>query len=165
MEVGGPDASQVAKRIPLIMSYEYEYPRPAVSVDMVVLRKVERGTEILLIQRKHDPFQGDWALPGGFVDMNETLEQAAERELAEETGLTARSVSQLGAFSEVGRDPRTRVISIAFRVLVDEDATAVAADDAAEVAWFPVNDLPGLAFDHDAIIELAVSRSRDVFIQ
>ena len=147
------------------MSFEYEYPRPAVAVDLVVLRNVEQGTSILLIQRKNPPFQNSWALPGGFLDIDETVEQAAARELHEETGLMATSMQQLHAFSEVNRDPRTRVISIAFLANVEDDEQAVAADDAAEVGWFPINELPELAFDHLQIVELAVHRSRDVFIQ
>ena len=96
------------------MPFEYEYPRPAVSVDIVAIREKEGRRELLLIQRKNEPYMNCWALPGGFLDMGETLEQAAERELKEETGLEINSLRQLGAFSKVDRDPRTRVISVAY---------------------------------------------------
>lgn len=132
--------------------YEYEYPRPAVSVDMLVLRGAADQREILLIQRLNEPFSNCWALPGGFLEMDETLEQAARRELAEETGLVAESVRQIRAFSNVDRDPRGRVISVAFLVQLAGDQVPVAADDAKHARWFPVIQLPDLAFDHEQII-------------
>ncbi len=131
------------------MAYEYEYARPALSVDIVVRRTINDVPHILLIERLRDPHANCWALPGGFMEIDETLEQAAMRELEEETGLTSDSIPhQIAAFSTVDRDPRGRVISIAFEVTVAEDATAVAADDAKSLRWFRVDALPDLAFDH-----------------
>lgn len=140
------------------MAFQYKYPRPAVSVDICTFRIRDSKTELLLIIRKNDPFGGCWALPGGFVDENETLEQAAGRELREETGLVAEDVRQVKAYSDPGRDPRTRVISFAFAAHVAADAIAKAADDAQDVRWFPLNKpLPPLAFDHEQIIADAIA--------
>ena len=139
------------------MPFEYEYPRPAISVDMVVLRN-ELDREVLLIQRRHPPFQDQWALPGGFLEIEETLEQAARRELQEETGLEAKSLRQVGAFSTVDRDPRTRVISVAFLVDPESLDGAAAADDAKSLAWFGLEQLPELAFDHLEILQLALAQ-------
>ena len=138
------------------MPYEYEYPRPSVSVDMVVFRTIENIRNILLIKRKHDPYKDHWALPGGFLNMDETLEEAADRELLEETGLTAISREQIGAYSRIDRDPRGRVITIAFRISVASDQQAKAASDASDSNWFPLEKLPQLAFDHAEIIADAV---------
>ena len=96
------------------MSYTYDYPRPALTVDAVVFRKTTKQLEVLLIQRKHYPFEGMWALPGGFVEMEETVEQAVVRELEEETSLKIEGLKQLHTFSELGRDPRGRTISVTF---------------------------------------------------
>ena len=126
------------------MAFEYEYPRPAVSVDIVAIRENEGRRELLLIQRKNEPYMNCWALPGGFLDMGETLEQAAERELKEETGLEIKSLRQLGAFSKVDRDPRTRVISVAYFAELTSGQTAIAADDAQDVGWFDLEKLPEL---------------------
>ena len=137
--------------------FEYEYPRPAVSVDIVVSRIIDGDEHILLIQRKHGPFQGSWALPGGFLDMDETLEQAAIRELREETCLDAQSVYQIGTFSAVDRDPRSRVISTAFEATVDAAQTPQAADDAADWQWKSLKRLvceTELAFDHKDILKV-----------
>ncbi len=123
---------------------------------MVVFQFRDDAQKILLIKRKHEPFKNHWALPGGFLDMDETLEQAADRELKEETGLIATSRRQIGAFSALDRDPRERVITIAFRMTVANDAVPVAADDASDARWFAINELPELAFDHWAIIESAL---------
>ena len=112
---------------------------------------------MLLIQRKNEPHKNSWALPGGFLDMGETLEQAAARELKEETGLKLKSLRQLGVFSKVDRDPRTRVISVAFYAELVAGQTAIAADDAQDVGWFDLNKLPKLAFDHDEMIKLALN--------
>ncbi len=132
--------------------YTYDYPRPSVTVDMIVTRNVNAGLEILLIQRLNPPFRDRWALPGGFVDIDETLEHAAARELAEETGLTDVELKQLKAYSEPGRDPRGHTISVVFRGQVNNNAKAVAGDDAKKVNWFNINKLPLLAFDHDEIV-------------
>ncbi|MFM7562900.1 MAG: NUDIX domain-containing protein, partial [Planctomycetota bacterium] len=138
----------------------YEYPRPAVAVDLVVTRWVksksgEKRRELLLIQRKHDPFAGCWALPGGFLDEQETLEQAAARELMEETHVVARKLIPLGAFSKVDRDPRGRVVSFSYATEVPATTCQQAGDDAAAAKWFPVKRLPKLAFDHAEVIAAA----------
>lgn len=129
-----------------------------VTVDAVIFRKAGNGHEILFIQRKNEPFRGQWAIPGGFVDEGEDLPDAARRELREETGLEAGEVEQLGAFGKPGRDPRQHTVSVAYVGFVDEDAVAVAADDAAEAKWFSVKTLPELAFDHKEIVTLALQK-------
>lgn len=137
----------------------YDYPRPAVAVDLVVTRIVNaksgKPREVLLIQRARDPFAGAWALPGGFLDMQETLEAAAARELREETAVKARRLVPLGAFSRVNRDPRGRVISFAYWCEVPPRTAHQAGDDAAAAEWFPLSKLPQLAFDHTEIIAAA----------
>ena len=133
--------------------YQYEYPRPAVSVDIVVCRAIDGVEHLLLIQRKQDPFRGAWALPGGFLDLDETLEQAAARELKEETGLDAIRVTQIGTFSTVDRDPRDRVITTAFAADVDHRQQPVAADDAEDYRWVKLDEVQELAFDHSIILE------------
>ncbi len=138
--------------------YTYKYPRPALTVDIMVTRNVTSGLEILLIQRLNPPFKDQWALPGGFVDMDETLEQAAARELAEETGLVDVALNQFKAFSTPGRDPRGHTISVIFTGLVTQDAIAKAGDDAKNVSWFNIKKLPSLAFDHAEIINEALIR-------
>ena len=132
------------------MPFTYEYPRPAVSADVVVL--AEDSASILLIQRKRDPFAGSWALPGGFMDMDETASDAAIRELEEETGLVVSQVSQIGAYSDVQRDPRGRVVTVAFFASVAKASKLAASDDAADAQWFSLDQLPELAFDHQQII-------------
>ena len=140
--------------------YSYEYPRPSVTVDIVVYGyDGGRQLKLLLIQRGSPPFKGSWALPGGFVDMDEDLETAALRELEEETGVKDLFVEQLYTFGTPGRDPRGRVISVAYFSLVNlQDHPAVAASDAAKAEWFPLDDLPDLAFDHSDIIATANTR-------
>ena len=140
--------------------YTYDYPRPSVTVDIVVFG-YDGGHQLkmLLIERGSDPFKGSWALPGGFVDMDENLEQAALRELEEETGVRDLYVEQLYTFGAPGRDPRGRVISVAYFSLVNlQDHPAVAASDATRAEWFPAHDLPELAFDHSEIIKTAKER-------
>src|SRR4051794_10031824 len=138
--------------------YCYEYPRPSVTVDVVIITR-ERRPHVLLIRRKHDPFAGMWAIPGGFVDMDEALEAAAARELREETGVDAGELEQLRAFGDPGRDPRGRTISVAYLARVDPGAVQPrAADDAAEVGWHELANLPPLAFDHAKILECARGR-------
>ena len=136
------------------LPYQYEYPRPAVAVDLIVLRPIKDSKQILLIERKNNPFQGCWALPGGFLDENETLEQGAARELMEETGVRVENseLKQLKAYSDPKRDPRTRVISVVFHVAVPSDTDVIAGDDAAQAKWYSVDSLPKLAFDHDQIV-------------
>jgi 8-oxo-dGTP diphosphatase len=137
--------------------YCYEYPRPMVTVDAVVFRLREERWDVLLIQRENEPFAGRWALPGGFVDMEESLETAAVRELAEETGITGVRLEQLRAFGNPGRDPRGRNICVAFAgVLEDSAQTPCGADDALQAQWFEVTAPPPLAFDHDEILACAI---------
>jgi len=133
------------------MPFTYDYPRPSVSADVMTFDR--ESNKILLIQRKNDPFAGSWALPGGFMDMDESAEQCAVRELQEETGLKVGDVQQIGAFSAVERDPRARVVTIAFLAFASESDGAVAADDAADARWFKMDELPELAFDHAKIIQ------------
>lgn len=141
------------------MTYTYEFPHPAVSVDVVVFTVHEGVLAVLLIRRGAQPFRGRWALPGGFVEIDEGLEQAARRELKEETGVDVATVEQLRAFGDPGRDPRERVISVAHVALIAEsDLRISASSDADDAALFPVNELPGLAFDHDRILALARKR-------
>ena len=135
--------------------YTYDYPRPAVTVDVVIVTRSARR-RVLLIRRKHEPFAGMWAIPGGFVDMDEPLEIAARRELREETGVTTGRLEQLATFGDPGRDPRGRVISVVYLAQVDPSQVQPrAADDAAEVAWHPLHRLPPLAFDHKEILACA----------
>ncbi len=145
------------------MPYAYPYPRPSVTVDVVLVRPGESGpdggAEVLLIRRAHEPFAGMWALPGGFVDENEDLPDAARRELEEETAVVAGPLTQVGAFGKAGRDPRGWTVGVAYTALVSrEGAVARAGDDAAEAAWFPLDSPPPLAFDHAEI--LAAARQR-----
>src|SRR2546421_11003968 len=122
--------------------YTYDYPRPAVTVDVVIVSK-ERRPRVLLIRRKHDPFLGMWAIPGGFVEMDESLEAAARRELCEETGVSAARLEQAHTFGEPGRDPRGRTISAAYVARLDAAKLRPRADDdAAEVGWHPTARLP-----------------------
>ena len=141
------------------MSYTYEYPRPAVAADCVVFGFNGRDLQILLIERGNEPFKGCWAFPGGFMNMDETAEQSALRELQEETGLAINRIKQLGAFSDVQRDPRGRVVSIAFYALV-RPAEVTGGDDASEARWFALDDVPRLAFDHDYILRKAMQQLR-----
>ena len=137
--------------------------RPAVSVDIVSFCLVSNaGLQVLLIRRRFSPFEGMWAAPGGFVEIDESLEQAAVRELAEETGIATEFLEQLHTFSDPDRDPRTRVITVAYLALVPPEATKHrAGDDAAEARWFGIASLPELAFDHQEIIDYALARLRD----
>lgn len=140
--------------------YVYVYPRPMVTVDAVIFTVRDGQREVLLIQRKHDPFAGAWALPGGFVEMEETLDVAAARELEEETGLQGVALEQFYTFGDPGRDPRGRSISVAYVGEVDwRTQQPRGQDDAADASWFPLTALPSLAFDHHTIVEYAV-RSR-----
>ena len=135
--------------------YEYRYPRPAVTADVLVFSADRK--EILLIRRKNDPYKGCWAFPGGFLNMDETLEQCALRELQEETSLVFADIHPVGTYSTVDRDPRGRVITTAYYTLVDKNAVAPhAADDATEIGWFRLDSLPPLAFDHDKILADAI---------
>jgi 8-oxo-dGTP diphosphatase len=138
--------------------YTYDYPRPAVTVDVVLVTR-EPQPRVLLIRRKHEPFAGKWALPGGFVDMNETLETAARRELIEETGVRIADLEQLHTFGDPERDPRGRTISVVYLARVDADQVQPRADDdAAEVGWHSLRKPPPLAFDHDQVLACARRR-------
>jgi 8-oxo-dGTP diphosphatase len=136
-------------------SFTYEYPRPSVTVDCVVFCQESDDLQVLLIERKFPPYVGCWALPGGFMNMDEDAETAAKRELYEETGVVVENLKQCGAFTDVDRDPRDRVVTIAYYTLIDK-TEATAADDAQKAVWFPVNSLPTLAFDHDKILQAAL---------
>lgn len=141
------------------MPHTYDYPRAAVTVDCVVFGYDEGDLKVLLIQRDIDPFAGRWALPGGFVRVDETLEEAARRELEEETGARVSFLEQLFTFGAIDRDPRERVISVAYYALVKlGDYKLKAATDARNAAWFEVGDAPSLAFDHARILGTALAR-------
>lgn len=143
------------------MPHTYEYPRAALTVDCVVFGFDEGELKVLIIQRGLAPFKGKWALPGGFVRVDETLDEAARRELAEETGLTGAFLEQLYTFGEIRRDPRERVVSVAYYALVRlADTHTRAATDAADARWFPVSAPPKLAFDHAEILAIAIARLR-----
>lgn len=131
-----------------------------VTVDTVIFKKTDSGYEILFIKRKNEPFKGKWALPGGFVDENEDLFNAANRELLEETGVKVISLEQLGAFGKPGRDPRQHTVSIAYTGFAEETTNAIAADDADDAQWFSINALPELAFDHSDIVKLALDKHK-----
>ncbi len=137
------------------MKFCYEYPRPAVTADIVILKTTKNQRSVLLIERKNPPFEGMWALPGGFLDLDETLEQTAIRELREETGISGVELKQFRTFSKVNRDPRHRTITTVFIGHATHTAvTPIAGDDAAKVQWFDLSDLPPLAFDHGEVLEL-----------
>ena len=140
------------------MPHTYKYPRPSLTVDAVAFRRKKESFELLLIQRKHEPFEGRWALPGGFVDIDETLEEAVTRELKEETNLTGVELNQLHAFSALGRDPRGHTISVVFWGVLNTDQEIVAGDDAENAKWFNLDQLPELAFDHHEVINFAIGK-------
>ena len=134
------------------MPYTYEYPRPAITADCVVITK-EKEPKVLLIQRGHEPFKGCWAFPGGFMNMDETTEQCAVRELEEETGLKVSDIQQIGAYSKVDRDPRGRTVTVAYLAVIEKPEAVKGLDDAAKAQWFPISALPKLAFDHEEIMK------------
>ena len=144
------------------MPYTYEHPRPAVTVDLVIFTIAENDLKVLLIRRAQEPFKNKWALPGGFVEMDESLEEAAARELKEEASVSDVYLEQLYTFGDPKRDPRGRVISVAYFALVDASRQNIrAADDAAEAQWHSVFKPPKLAFDHRKILDYAVWRLRN----
>lgn len=135
------------------MPFTYDYPRPMLTVDCVVVKNNIEGKFILLVLRGNEPFKGKWALPGGFVDIDEDLEDAVRRELFEETNVKVDSIKQLFTVGTLNRDPRGRTISVIYYAEVDESVKAFAGDDAKELCWFNINDIPqNLAFDHNAIL-------------
>lgn len=141
--------------------YCYRYPRPAVTTDCVIFGYEHGQLRVLLIERGNEPFKGRWALPGGFVKMDETAEEGARRELQEETALDCSFMQQLHAYSSVDRDPRERVITIAYLALTKiQDVEG--GDDASKARWFGINEVPSLAFDHDKILRDALCRLREL---
>jgi 8-oxo-dGTP diphosphatase len=139
--------------------YVYQWPRPMVTVDAVVFSTGQAKPKVLLIKRKKEPYKGKWAFPGGFVEMDEELEDAVARELAEETGLTGVKLEQMHTFGTCGRDPRGRQISIAFTGVIEPGrANIKAGDDAAEARWFDIEQLPEMAFDHNEIAGMALEK-------
>ena len=138
--------------------YKYRHPRPAVAVDIALFQKLPRETTILLIRRAQDPFRGQYALPGGFVNIDEPLEAAARRELKEETGLKAEPLRQIHTFGAPERDPRGRVISVVYAGILNAETSSEpqAASDADRAGWFDIKNLPPLAFDHRQIIQKAL---------
>jgi len=134
------------------MSYTYKYPRPCVTVDIAIIKPAENDYEILLIQRANPPFKDMWALPGGFIDMDEDLDESALRELKEETGIEKVELTQFKTYGAPKRDPRHRTITVVYSGFVPQQTRVLAGDDAKNVQWFPLSQLPSLAFDHGEII-------------
>lgn len=133
------------------MSFTYQYPHPALTADMVVFHKnSEDKWRVLLIQRGNEPYKGCWAFPGGFMNIDETTATCARRELLEETGLIVKDIAPIGVYDKVNRDPRERVITVAY-LAVTSNVEVAAGDDAAKAQWFSVDELPPLAFDHEQI--------------
>jgi 8-oxo-dGTP diphosphatase len=142
--------------------YVYEWPRPMVTVDAVVFLISGRSKKVLLIERGNEPYKGLWALPGGFIEIDEELEDATARELKEETGLDGIKLQQLRTYGTVGRDPRGRQISVVFMgILKDEKKQIKAGDDAAKIGWFDLKKLPTLAFDHKEIIRFTSKKLKE----
>ena len=136
--------------------YTYKYPHPAVTADCIVFACQNEKTQVLLIKRGSEPCKDMWALPGGFMNIDESAEEAAIRELKEETGIDVKEVTQVGAYSKVDRDLRERVITIAFYTVIDNPVRAVGQDDAKQAEWFTLDNLPTLAFDHSEILSAAI---------
>ena len=144
-------------------TYTYEYPRPSVTTDCVIFGyDVKDGLSVLLVERGIEPFKGCWAFPGGYLQMDETTEAGALRELKEETEFDVEKdfLEQLGCFSEVNRDPRGRVLTVAYYALVQKGAVK-GGDDASNAQWFPIGDVPQLAFDHEKILRVALKRLKE----
>ena len=142
------------------LKYHYKYPHPAVTADCVIFGFDGLNINVLLIQRGIEPFKGKWALPGGFVKMDESADEGARRELQEETGLTDAKIEQFHTFTDVNRDPRERVITIAYYALV-RLSDVQGGDDAAKAQWFAQEDIPSLAFDHELILRTAINRLKE----
>ena len=137
------------------MAFTYKYPRPALTADCVVITK-GKMPKVLLIQRGDEPYKGQWAFPGGFMNMDETTEQCAIRELEEETGLKVTEVHQIGAYSKVDRDPRGRTVTVAYLAIIDNPMSVKGQDDAEKAEWWALDNLPPLAFDHTDIMKDAI---------
>ncbi len=142
--------------------YIYDWPRPMVTADAVVFATDSDGVKVLLIKRRKYPFGGKWAIPGGFVEMDEELHDAAKRELAEETSLTGVELEQMHTFGTIGRDPRGRQITTVYMGVARADQMAVkAGDDAQEAKWFDIDNLPEMGFDHDEVAKMAIEKLRE----
>ncbi|HAM98280.1 MAG TPA: NUDIX hydrolase [Marinilabiliales bacterium] len=142
------------------MSYTYEYPRPMVTTDIVLFRQNDKKVEVLLIKRLNPPYQDHWALPGGFVDKDESLLHAATRELSEETHMENIELKQLYTFGDPGRDPRGHCVTVVYWGWVTNyHPDAFAGDDAKEAQWFPIDELPPVAFDHELIVSMAIKKA------
>ena len=140
-------------------AYTYDYPRPAVTTDCVIFGFDAGELKVLLIERGIEPFKGRWAMPGGFLNMDENADDCARRELLEETGVENVFIEQLYTFSDVNRDPRGRVITVAYYALIKlSDYKVTAGDDASKAQWFPISKVPALAFDHDHMLRVALNR-------
>ena len=136
------------------MAYTYNYPRASVTVDIVILCQFENQTKLLLIQRGNEPYKNKWAFPGGFIEMDEMLVESAVRELHEETGLQGVKLQQFRAYGDPGRDPRGRTVSVVFYGFTDIKNSIVAgADDAKNAAWFSLDEIPDMAFDHNLVLD------------
>lgn len=146
--------------------YCYKYPRPAVTADCAVFSLSGRELKVLLIERGGEPFRGCWAFPGGFMEMEETAEECACRELQEETGISPIAIRPVGTFSAINRDPRGRTLSIVYYTIIESSRFfPVAGDDAARLDWFSLQEIPPLAFDHDEILRAAVQKLKeDVYL-
>lgn len=141
--------------------YTYDYPHPAVTTDCVIFGyDSKEGLSVLLVQRGGEPYKGNWAFPGGFMRIDEDAETGARRELKEETSFEVSSIEQFGCFTDVERDPRERVITIAYLALVRK-AEVKGGDDATDAKWFPITSIPALAFDHDRILRVALHRMKE----
>ena len=147
------------------MTYSYEHPRPSVTVDAVLFFAINDEVKTLLIKREKEPFKDHWALPGGFMEIDEPPEEGARRELKEETGFEVTETEQIGVFGKVDRDPRGRIISIAYSAVLFRDSLPelTASSDAKEIRFFDLNNLPSLAFDHHQIIKKALERLTQLF--
>jgi len=145
------------------MAFTYQYPRAELTADCIVMTQ-EQEPKILLIQRRNEPFKGRWAFPGGFMNMDETTEECAIRELKEETGLEIKpeNIFQIGAYSEINRDPRERTVTVAYLAIIDKALKVQGLDDAAKADWFSIYSLPELAFDHNSILKDAIQLYKNI---
>ena len=143
--------------------YVYEWPRPMVTTDALIFDISGKQPKVLLVKRGHEPYKGRWAVPGGFIEIDEELEDSAARELEEETGLRGIALEQLHTFGTIGRDPRGRMITIVFMGFITEGQDKIkAGDDAAEAQWFDIDQLPeNMAFDHSEVMKLAVRKLKE----